>query len=95
MTKSWKSWYTNNWDGTGHVFNKALDEVEVQIDILYDVDHDDGGSFPAIYPIATYEDDDGYEQDYELSDKEVDKFYEEVYEAMREEPIYDEYGGAL
>ena len=90
-----KRWYTNNWDGTGHVFNKALDEVEVQIDILYDVDHDDGGSFPAIYPIATYSDDDGYEQDYKLSDKEVDKFYEEVYEAMREEPMYDEYGGAL
>ena len=88
-------WYTNYWDGTGHVFNKALDEVEVQIDILYDVDHDDGGSFPAIYPIATYEDDDGYEQDYQLSDKEIDKYYEEVYEAMREEPIYDEYGGAL
>ena len=90
-----KSWYANNWDGTGHVFNKALDEVEVQIDILYDVDHDDGGSFPAIYPIATYEDDDGYEQDYRLSENEIEKYYEEVYEAMREEPIYDEYGGAL
>ena len=90
-----KRWYTNNWDGTGHVFNKALDEVEVQIDILYDVDHDDGGSFPAIYPIATYEDDDGYEQDYKLSDKEIEKYYEEVYEAMCEEPMYDEYGGAL
>ena len=90
-----KRWYTNNWDGTGHVFNKALDEVEVQIDILYDVDHDDGGSFPAIYPIATYEDDDGYEQDYRLSENEIEKYYEEVYEAMREEPIYDEYGGAL
>ena len=90
-----KRWYTNNWDGTGHVFNKALDEVEVPIDILYDVEHDDGGSFPVIYGIATYEDDDGYEQDYQLSDKELDKFYEEVYEAMREEPIYDEYGGAL
>ena len=90
-----KSWYTNNWDGSAWVFNKALDEVEVQIDILYDVDHDDGGSFPAIYPIATYEDDDGYEQDYKLSDKEIEKYYEEVYEAMCEEPIYDEYGGAL
>ena len=90
-----KRWYANNWDGTGHVFNKALDEVEVQIDILYDVDHDDGGSFPAIYPIATYEDDDGYEQDYRLSENEIEKYYEEVYEAMREEPIYDEYGGAL
>ena len=90
-----KGWYANNWDGTGHVFNKALDEVEVQIDILYDVDHDDGGSFPAIYPIATYEDDDGYEQDYRLSENEIEKYYEEVYEAMREEPIYDEYGGAL
>ena len=88
-------WYTNNWDGTGHVTNKALDEVEVQIDILYDVEHDDGGSFPAIYPIATYEDDDGYEQDYRLSENEIEKYYEEVYEAMREEPIYDEYGGAL
>ena len=88
-------WYANNWDGTGHVFNKALDEVEVQIDILYDVDHDDGGSFPAIYPIATYSDDDGYEQDYQLSENEIEKYYEEVYEAMCEEPMYDEYGGAL
>jgi len=90
-----KRWYTNNWDGLAWVTNKALDEVEVQIDILYDVDHDDGGSFPAIYPIATYSDDDGYEQDYKLSENEIEKYYEEVYEAMREEPMYDEYGGAL
>jgi len=90
-----KRWYTNNWDGSAWVTNKALDEVEVQIDILYDVDHDDGGSFPVIYGIATYSDDDGYEQDYQLSENEIDKFYEEVYEAMREEPMYDEYGGAL
>lgn len=90
-----KRWYTNNWDGSAWVTNKALDEVEVPIDILYDVEHDDGGSFPAIYPIATYLDDDGYEQDYQLSENEIDKFYEEVYEAMREEPMYDEYGGAL
>ncbi len=73
-----KRWYTNNWDGTGHVFNKALDEVEVPINILYDVDHDDGGSFPVIYGIATYEDDDGYEQDYQLSYTEIDRIYEEV-----------------
>jgi hypothetical protein len=90
-----KRWYTNNWDGSAWVFNKALDEVEVPIDILYDVEHDDGGSFPAIYPIATYSDDDGYEQDYKLSENEIQKFYEEVYEAMQEEPMYDEYGGAL
>ena len=90
-----KRWYTNNWDGSAWGFNKALDEVEVQIDILYDVEHDDGGSFPAIYPIATYSDDDGYEQDYKLSENEIQKFYEEVYEAMQEEPMYDEYGGAL
>jgi len=90
-----KRWYTNNWDGSAWVSNKALDEVEVQLDILYDVDHDDGGSFPAIYPIATYSDDDGYEQDYKLSENEIEKYYEEVYEAMCEEPMYDEYGGAL
>ena len=65
------------------------------IAILYDIEHCDGGSFPVIYRIATYEDDDGYEQDYQLSDSEVDRIYEEVYEAMKDEPIYDEYGGAL
>ena len=90
-----KLWYANYWDSRGYVFNKALDEVEVPIVILYDIEYDDGGSFPVIYGIATYEDDDGYEQDYQLSYTEIDKFYEEVYEAMREEPMYDEYGGAL
>ena len=90
-----KKRYTNNWETTGWVFNKALDEVEVPLDILYDVEHDDGGSFPVIYGIATYEDEDGYEQDYLLSDDEVDRVYEHIYEAIREKPLYDEYGGAL
>ena len=71
-----KRWYTNNWDGSAWVTNKALDEVEVPINILYDVEHDDGGSFPVIYGIATYEDDDGYEQDYQLSYTEIARIRE-------------------
>lgn len=85
----------NEWETTGWVTNKALDEVEVPITIWYDTENYDGGIFPVIYPKATYEDDDGYKQDYLLSDNEVDRAYEHIYEAMCEEPLYDEYGGAL
>lgn len=89
------TWYTNDWETTGWVTNKALDEVEVPITIWYYTENGDGGIFPVIYPIGIYEDDDGYEQDYELSDDKVDRVYEEIYEALQEKPIYDEYGGAL
>ena len=82
-----KSWYTDDWETTGWVTNKALDEVEVPITIWYYTENDDGGIFPVIYSIATYEDDDGYDQDYLLSDDEVDRAYEHIYEAMRDNPI--------
>lgn len=88
-------WFNNYWDSTGYVINKALDEVEVPITVKYEFESWNDGRFPVIYTKATYEDDDGYEQDYALSENEVDRIYEEVYEAMKDEPIYDEYGGAL
>jgi hypothetical protein len=85
----------DEWETTGWVFNKALDEVEVPITVFYETESEDYTSFPVIESIGSYEDEDGYEQDYFLSDDEVEKVYETIYEALQEEPIYDEYGGAL
>ena len=85
----------DEWETTGWVFNKALDEVEVPITVFYNVESEDHTSFPVIESIGSYEDEDGYDQDYFLSDDEAEKVYETIYEALQEEPIYDEYGGAL
>jgi len=80
-----KSLYTNDWETTGWVFNKALDEVEVPITIYYDIEYDDI-TYPIIDATGYYIDDDGYEQDYLLSDDEVDREYEHILEAMRDDP---------
>tara|TARA_R110000765_G_scaffold7162_1_gene23417 strand:+ start:215 stop:478 length:264 start_codon:yes stop_codon:yes gene_type:complete len=84
----------DEWETTGWVYNKALNEVEVPIIVFYFIENDDQ-SYPVIEEIGSYEDEDGYKQDYLLSDMEVERAYERIYEAMQEAPIYDEYGGSL
>ena len=83
--KLWVNSGLYDWETTGWVFNKALDEVEVPINILYDIEYDEG-KFPVICSTGSYIDDDGYEQDYLLSDDEVDRAYEHIYEAMQDDP---------
>ncbi len=85
----------DEWETTGWVFNKALDEVEVPITVFYNIEIEDHTSFPIIESIGSYEDEDGYDQDYLLSDDEVEIAWERIYEALHEKPLYDEYGGAL
>ena len=92
MDKLWINYGLYAWEATGWVTNKALDEVEVPITIQYDTDNDDTGLFPILESTGTYIDDDGYEQDYELSRREMDCAYEHILEAMqydpRDEPDY-------
>tara|TARA_R110000796_G_scaffold70288_4_gene160016 strand:+ start:523 stop:792 length:270 start_codon:yes stop_codon:yes gene_type:complete len=85
----------DEWETTGWVFNKALDEVEVSVTVFYEVESEEHVRFPIIRSIGSYEDEDGYEQDYLLSSREGEEIYETIYEALQEKPIYDEYGGAL
>tara|TARA_R110002124_G_scaffold132718_1_gene295273 strand:+ start:130 stop:372 length:243 start_codon:yes stop_codon:yes gene_type:complete len=75
-----KDWYKHMWDGKGYP-----NDEEVHLDISYDIDIDDEGSYPTIYPIATYQDNNGIEQDYLLSEGQIERLYEEIYEAMRDE----------
>jgi len=87
----------NEWETIGWVYNKALDEVEVPIIVFYKVENTDHTNYPirniGIKSIGLYDDEDGYGQDYLLSDDEVEKVYENIYESLNEKPIYDEYGG--
>ena len=80
-----KDWYKHMWDGSAWLTNKDLDDEEVHLDISYDIDIDDEGSYPTIYPIATYQDNNGIEQDYLLYEGQIERLYEEIYEAMRDE----------
>ena len=85
----------DTWELEGEVVGKALDYIEVEVNVRYDVEPDDTGSFPVIERDATYEDEDGNTQDYRLGEREADNLYDEIYRAIHEPPVYDEYGGAL
>ena len=77
------------WDGVGYVEDSNEDEVEVDIDIGYDIENDDGGRFATINK-ASYVDDKGYIRRYHLSDSELDYYEEQINDAINENP-YDEY----
>ncbi len=74
------------WDGVGYVENSKNEEVEVDIDIGYDIDNDDGGRFSTINK-ASYVDDKGFIRRYNLSDSERDFYEEEINDAINEEPF--------
>ena len=77
------------WDGVGTVLDSNDDEVEVDIDIGYDIEGDDVGRFVVING-ASYVDDKGFIRRYEFSDSELRAFEDEINEAINENP-YDEY----
>ena len=74
------------WDGFGTVINSKDDEVEVDIDIGYDIENDDGGRFSTINQ-ASYVDDKGYIRRYNLSDSEREAYEEEINARLDEEPF--------
>ena len=74
------------WDGFGTVINSKDEEVEVDIDIGYDIENDDGGRFSTINQ-ASYVDDKGYIRRYNLSDSEREAYEEEINDAINEEPF--------
>ena len=74
------------WDGFGTVINSKDEEVEVDIDIGYDIENDDGGRFSTINQ-ASYVDDKGYIRRYHLSDSEREAYEEEINARLDEEPF--------
>ena len=74
------------WDGFGTVINSKDEEVDVDIDISYDIENDDGGRFAAINQ-ASYVDDKGYIRRYNLSDSEREAYEEEINARLDEEPF--------
>ena len=77
------------WDGLGTVINSKDEEVDVDIDIGYDIENDDVGRF-AVISKASYVDDKGFIRRYNLSDSERLAYEEEINDAINEDP-YDEY----
>ena len=77
------------WDGVGTVINSKDDEVEVDIDIGYDIEGDDVGRFVVINQ-ASYIDDKGFIRRYNFSDSERQAYEDEINNAINENP-YDEY----
>ena len=77
------------WDGVGTVINSKDEEVDVDIDIGYDIEGDDVGKFVIINQ-ASYVDDKGFIRRYNFSDSERLAFEEEINDAINENP-YDEY----
>ena len=75
------------WDGVGYVVDSRDEEVEVDIDISYDIENDDGGRFSTINQ-ASYVDDKGYIRRYILSDSEREAYEEEINDALNEEPYF-------
>jgi hypothetical protein len=74
------------WDGVGYVEDSNNDEVEVDIDIGYDIEGDDVGRF-AVINQASYVDDKGYIRRYKFSDSEREAYEEEINDALNEEPF--------
>ena len=74
------------WDGVGYVEDSNDNEVEVDIDISYDIENDDGGRFSTINQ-ASYVDDNGYIRRYNLSDSEREAYEEEINARLDEEPF--------
>ena len=74
------------WDGVGYVENSKGEEVEVDIDLGYDIEDDDGGRFSTINK-ASYVDDKGYIRRYNLSDSEREFYEEEINAKLDEEPF--------
>jgi hypothetical protein len=74
------------WDGVGYVVNSRDEDVEVDIDIGYDIENDDGGRFATINQ-ASYVDDKGFIRRYNLSDSEREAYEEEINDALNEEPF--------
>ena len=74
------------WDGFGTVINSKDEEVDVDIDIGYDIENDDGGRFSTINQ-ASYVDDKGYIRRYNLSDSEREAYEEEINARLDEEPF--------
>ena len=76
------------WDGAGTVINSNDDEVEVDIDIGYDIENDDGGRFATIDK-ASYVDDKGFIRRYNLSDSEREAYEEDINDAINEEAYFE------
>jgi len=74
------------WDGFGTVINSKDEEVDVDIDIGYDIENDDGGRFSTINQ-ASYVDDKGFIRRYNLSDSEREAYEEEINARLDEEPF--------
>ena len=75
------------WEGVGYVFDSNDEEVEVHLDIGYDIDGDDVGRF-AVINQASYVDDKGYIRRYNFSDSEREAYEEEINDAINEEPYF-------
>ena len=74
------------WDGVGYVEDSNDDEVEVHLDIGYDIEGDDVGRY-AVINKASYVDDKGYIRRYDFSDSEREAYEEEITDAINEEPF--------
>ena len=77
----------HKWDGVGYVFDRNDEEVEVHLDIGYDIEGDDVGRF-AVINQASYVDDKGYIRRYKFSDSELCAYEEEINDAINEEPYF-------
>ena len=77
----------HKWDGVGTVIDSKDDEVEVDIDIGYDIEGDDVGRF-AVINQASYVDDKGFIRRYNFSDSEREAYEEEINDAINEEPYF-------
>jgi len=75
------------WDGVGYVFNSNDEEVEVDINIGYDIDGEGFDRF-AVINKASYVDDKGFIRRYNLSDSERIAYEEDINEAIHEEPYF-------
>ena len=75
------------WEGVGYVFDSNDEEVEVHLDIGYDIDGDDVGRF-AVINQASYVDDKGFIRRYKFSDSEREAYEEDINEAIHEEPYF-------
>lgn len=77
------------WEGVGYVESKEGGDIEVDLNIGYDIEGDDVGRFVIINQ-ASYVDEDGFIRRYDLSDSERASYEEEINDAINENPS-DEY----
>jgi len=75
------------WDGVGTVIDSKDDEVEVDIDIGYDIEGAGVDRF-AVINQASYVDDKGFIRRYNFSDSERIAYEEDINEAIHEEPYF-------